>query len=175
MNTNLTTMPLHELVAIRNTQQQYNENTLGFGYYIYWCMLRFKPQDFIERNTGTSAANDEWMRVFCLKPEEWDVWPQWGLTTGGTDGLVGGYSLLWCCGLFSPGHFHKLYLLHINNGMSMFEAVFCTSELWHHVQVLHINTSARPWAVGKEVKCIAYLRMTWKQQSKMWNQWNSNW
>lgn len=44
-------MPLHDHVAMRNTQQQYNENARGDGYYIYWAILRFRPQDFIERNT----------------------------------------------------------------------------------------------------------------------------
>lgn len=69
-------------------------------------------------------------------------------------------------GLFSPGHLHNWYLLHSNNAVSVFEAVYATSELRHHVQVLHENGSARPWAVGIEVKCIAYLRMAWKQTIK---------
>ena len=51
MNKNFTTMPLRDLVAMRNTQQQYDENVPGIGYYIYWCMQRIRPQDFIAKST----------------------------------------------------------------------------------------------------------------------------
>lgn len=43
--------------------------------------------------------------------------------------------------------------------VSSFKTVYCTSELRHHIQVLHKNGSATPRAVGKEVQCIAYLGM----------------
>lgn len=41
----------------------------------------------------------------------------------------------------------------------------CTSELRHHIEILHENSSALPWAVGVEVKCIAYLRMAWEKKN----------
>lgn len=41
----------------------------------------------------------------------------------------------------------------------------CTSELWHHVQILHKNSFAFPWAVGEEVKRVAYLHMAWEQNN----------
>lgn len=41
----------------------------------------------------------------------------------------------------------------------------CTSELWHHVEILHKKSSALPWAVGEEVKRVAYLHVTWEQNN----------
>lgn len=41
----------------------------------------------------------------------------------------------------------------------------CTSELWHHVEILHKKSSALPWAVGEEVKCVAYLHVAWEQNN----------
>lgn len=71
------------------TKQERNENALGDGCRIYWSILGFKPQDFIESHT--QSARQLMMNGSDLpatKSDERFVCPQWSLTACVTDSLV---------------------------------------------------------------------------------------